>query len=94
MVLIWNIQSPFEDNRPAQKSAYRGTGKIYDSYRFDIGHFRAEPTDLRKVSTSERHICISQCPNNLFLTLRVNHKLKKSFQSSKKYKESFLQKIS
>ena len=44
------------------KSAHRGKGTIYDSCRFDIGRFRAEPTDLRKVSTSEWHICISQCP--------------------------------
>ena len=44
------------------KSAHRGMGTIYDSCRFDIGRFRAEPTDLRKVSTSEWHICVSQCP--------------------------------
>ena len=35
------------------KSAHRGTGTIYDSCRFDIGRFRAEPTDLRKLSTFE-----------------------------------------
>ena len=43
-------------------SAHRGTGTINDSCRFDIGRFRVEPTDLRKVSTSEWQICISQCP--------------------------------
>ena len=66
IVLIWNIQSPLEDNRPATpvkctKSAHgdRGTGTIYDSCRFDIGRFRVEPTDLRKVSTFEWQICIS-----------------------------------
>ena len=78
IVLIWNIQS-LQGNRPVTplkctKSAYRGTGMIYDSCRFDIGRFRVEPTDLRKESTSEWHICISQCP--VFLTLRVLHKLK------------------
>ena len=67
IVLIWNIQSPHEDNRPVTpvkctKSAHRGTGTIYDSCRFDTGRFRVEPTDLRKVSTSEWQICISQCP--------------------------------
>ena len=68
IVLIWNIQSPHEDNRPVPpvkctKSAHRGTAtNTRDSCRSDIGRFRAEPTDLRKVSTSEWHICISQCP--------------------------------
>ena len=97
MVLTWNIQSPHEGNCPVTpmkctKSAHRGTGKIYDTYRFDIGRFRADPTDLRKVSTSEWHICISQCPNNLFHTLRVIHKLKNSFQSSKKNKRKLFTK--
>ena len=43
IVLIWNIQSPHEDNRPVTpvkctKSAHRdhGTGTIYDSCRFDL----------------------------------------------------------
>ena len=43
IVLIWNIQSPHEDNRPVtpvkcSKSAHRdrGTGTIYDSCRFDL----------------------------------------------------------
>ena len=37
------------------KSEHRGTRTICDSCRFDsmIGRFRAEPTDLRKVSTCE-----------------------------------------
>ena len=43
-------------------SAHRGKGTINDSCRFDIGRFRVELTDLRKVSTSEWQICISQCP--------------------------------
>ena len=68
IVLIWNIQSPHEDNRPVPpvkctKSAHRGMATITrDSCRSDIGRFRAEPTDLPKVSTSGWHICISQCP--------------------------------
>ena len=67
MVLIWNIQSPHEDNSPVTpvkctKSAHRGTGTIYDSRCFDIGRFRVEPTDLRKESTSEWQICTSKCP--------------------------------
>ena len=44
------------------KSAHRGTGTIYGSCRFDIKRFRVEPTDLRKVSTSEWQICMSHCP--------------------------------
>ena len=68
IVLIWKIQSPHEDNRPVPpvkctKSAHRGTAtNTRDSCRSDIGRFRAEPTDLRKVSTSGWHICILQCP--------------------------------
>ena len=52
------------DSSKCTKSAHRdrGTGTIYDSCRFDIGRFRVEPTDLRKVSTSQWQICISQCP--------------------------------
>ena len=43
------------DSCEMYKSAHcdRGTGTIYNGCRFDIGHFRVEPTDLRKVSTSE-----------------------------------------
>ena len=41
----WNVQ----------QQPHRVTGSIYDSCRFDIGRFRAKPTDLRKVSTSEWH---------------------------------------
>ena len=80
IVLIWNIQS-LQGNRPVTplkctKSAHRGTGMIYDSCRFDIGRFRVEPTDLWKVSTSIGQICIYRSAhNNLFLTLRVIHKL-------------------
>ena len=48
--------------------------------RFDIGRFRAEPTDLRKVSTSEWTFAYRSAHNNLFLTLRVIHKLKKPKQ--------------
>ena len=44
------------------KSAHRGTGTIYGSCRFDIKRFRVEPTDLRKVSTSEWQRCMSHCP--------------------------------
>ena len=67
IALIWNIQSPHEDNRPVTPvkctiSAHGGTGTIYDSCRFDIGRFRVEPTDSQKVSTSEWYICISRCP--------------------------------
>ena len=56
-------QSSYGSSKCA-KSAHRdrGTGTIYDRCRFDIGCFRVEPTDLRKVSTSQWQICISQCP--------------------------------
>ena len=72
IVLIWNIQSPHEDNRPVTpvkctKSAHRRTGTIYDSCRFDIGHFHVEPTD--KCAYCSAH-------SNLFLMLHVIHKLK------------------
>ena len=50
------------DSVKCTKLAHHGTGTIYDSCRFDIGRFRAEPSDLRKVSTSQWDICISQCP--------------------------------
>ena len=52
------------DSSKCTKSAHRdrGTGTIYDRCRFDIGRFRVEPTDLRKVSTSQWQICILQCP--------------------------------
>ena len=49
---------------------------IYDSCRFDMGRFRAEPTDLPKVSTSEWTFAYRSAHNDLFLTLHVIHKLK------------------
>ena len=45
----------------AEREQSRTVG-LPDSCRFDIGRFRVEPTDLRKVSTSEWQICMSQCP--------------------------------
>ena len=39
---------------------------IYDSCRFDIGRFRAEPTNYERfLHPSHWHICISQCPQKL-----------------------------
>ena len=58
------------------KSAHRWTGTIYDSCRFDIGRFRAEPTYLRKVLYLSDTFAYRSAHNNLFLTLRVIHKLK------------------
>ena len=59
------------------KSAHRGTGTIYDSCRFDIGHFRAEPRLIyeRCLHLSDT-FAYRSAHNNLFLTLRVIHKVK------------------
>ena len=37
----------------------RGTGAIYDSCRFDIGRFRAEPTNYKFVYTRVMHLHIA-----------------------------------
>ena len=51
---------------------------IYDSCRFDIGRFRAEPTNYERfLHPSHWHICISQCPQKLVsYATRNPHKLK------------------
>ena len=51
---------------------------IYDSCRFDIGRFRAEPTNYERfLHQSHWHICISQCPQKLVsYATRNPHKLK------------------
>ena len=72
IVLIWNIQSPHEDNRPVPpvkctKSAHRGTAtNTRDSCRSDIG---------RCLHLGDTFAYCS-AHSNLFLTLHVIHKLK------------------
>ena len=82
IALIWNIQSPHEDNRTVTPvkctiSAHRGTGTIYDSCRFDIGRFRVESGLIheRCLHLSET-FAYRNAHNNLFFTLRVIQKLK------------------
>ena len=83
-MLIWNIQSPVTPVK-CTKSAHRGTGTIYDSCRFDIGRFRAEPTGLRKVSTSEwqtyLHIAVPTI-DRFHMTLRRPYLCKKQWIGS------------
>ena len=62
-------------NRPVtllkcKKSAHRRTGTIYDSCGFDIGRARVEQTER-----CVRHLHKAVSTDNLFLTLRVIHKL-------------------
>ena len=96
IVLIWNIQSPHEDNivlRKLQNHNIESSGhnahstllyhgdvwecSICDTCHFDIGHFCVSRLITDKVSTPERHIYISQCPQqHSFLTLHLIHKLK------------------
>ena len=96
IVLIWNIQSPHEDNivlRKLQNHNIESSGhnahstllyhgdvwecSICDTCHFDIRHFCVSWLITNKVSTPERHIYISQCPQqHSFLTLRLIHKLK------------------
>ena len=64
LIVLWNVQNnnikSFEHNaRSALLDG--GTGAIYDSCRFDIGRFRAEPTNYKFVYT-QVNICISQYP--------------------------------
>ena len=54
----------------------RGTGTIYDNYRFDIERFRAEPTNYERCLHPSYKFAYRRAHNNLFLTLSVIHKLK------------------
>ena len=47
---------------------------IYDSCRFDIGRFRAEPTNYERCLHPSDTFAYRSAHNNLFLTLRVIHK--------------------
>ena len=49
---------------------------IYDSCRFDIGRFRAEPTNYERCLHPSDTFAYRSAHNNLFLTLRVIHKSK------------------
>ena len=49
---------------------------IYDSCRFDIGRFRAEPTNYERCLNPSDTLAYRSARNNLFLTRRVIHKLK------------------
>ena len=51
---------------------------IYDSCRFSIGRFRAEPTNYKQCLHPSDTFAYRSAHNNLFLTLRVIQKLKKS----------------
>ena len=50
---------------------------IYDSCRFDIGRFRADPTNYERCPHPSDTLSYHSVHNNLFLTLRVIHKLKR-----------------
>ena len=96
IVLIWNIQSPHENNIvlwKLQNHNIENSGhnahpallyhrdvwecSICDTCHFDIGHFCVSRLITNKVSTPERHIYISQCPQqHSFLMVRLIHKLK------------------
>ena len=54
---------------------------IYDSCRFGIGRFRAEPTNYERCLHPSDIFAYRSAHNNLFLTLRVIHKLKKQLCS-------------
>ena len=54
----------------------RGTGTVYDNCRFDIKRFRAEPTNYEWCLHPSDTFAYRSAHNNLFLTLRVIHKLK------------------
>ena len=49
---------------------------IYDSCRFGIGRFRAEPTNYKQCLHPSDTFAYRSAHNNLFLTLRVIQKLK------------------
>ena len=53
-----------------------GTGTIYNSCRFDIGSFCAKPTNYEQCLHPSDTCAYHSAHNNLFLTLRVIHKLK------------------
>ena len=54
----------------------RGTGTIHDSCRFDIGRFRAEPTNYERRLHPSDTFAYRGAHNYWFITLRVIHKLK------------------
>ena len=49
---------------------------VYDSWRSDIEPFRAEPTNYERCLHPSYTFAYHSAHNNLFLTLRVIHKLK------------------
>ena len=72
--VLWN-------KKWAKALGNRGTGTIYDSCRFDIGRFRAEPTNYERWPHPSDTFAYRSAHNNLLLTLHVIHKLKMAFYS-------------
>ena len=52
---------------------------IYDSCRYGIGRFRAEPTNYEQCLRPSDTFAYRSAHNNLFLTLHEIHKLKKNY---------------
>ena len=80
IVLIWNIQSPHEDNISScerYKISGHNARSSYDSCRFGIGRFRAETTNYEQCLHPSDTFGYRIAHNNLFLTLCVIDKLRK-----------------
>ena len=80
-MLIWNIQSPHEDNRPVTpvkctKSAHRGTQRSTTVVVLISGAFVRSRLIYERCLHLSDTFAYRSAHNNLFLTLRVIHKLK------------------
>ena len=81
IVLIWNIQSPHEDNRPVTpvkctKSAHRGTQRSTTVVVLISGAFVRSRLIYERCLHLGDTFAYCSAHSNLFLTLHVIHKLK------------------
>ena len=90
-MLIWNIQSPREDNLLSYESCkiitsksleQRSLGMLNNYCGFDIGCSYVSEL-IMKVSTRGWHICLLQCHNNLSLMLCIMHELEMNYSPIK-----------
>ena len=90
-MLIWNIQSPHEDNLLSYESCkiitsksleQRSLGMLNNYCGFDIGCSYVSEL-IMKVSTRGWHIRLLQCHNNLSLMLCIMHELEMNYSPIK-----------
>ena len=77
-IVLWLLWNELKCTKSAHRDyRHRGTRTIYDSCRFDIGRFVWSRLIYEKCLHLSDKFAYRSAHNNLFLTLRVIHKLKR-----------------